>query len=408
MKAQSRLLIAGSTVSQLGNWVNVTAVMIILQQHHGAAMVAVYFLARTIAPYLLSRPLVGVMPGHLVGKAWASNQVALVLIMFALAFWNQNTSLLITLLAAAGVLQSATSSWLMHIAEATEPADRKALITAISTGTSVAIVAGPGLGGVLSTWGGLLPVFLFDSATFAASLFLVPWWRVPAPPADEIPKRSARETLLTSLLPIKPRIAGRVWPLVAAWIAFGLFGGLFTAIETPVFSLVKGFGPDQIGAAISAYGLGGLVVFLASTFFGFSNRYLSTSAIALAGVIGWTLGADWFLYAAFFVTGLGFALANSSARVAFGDVFAESKVASSEGWAWVNQLSLSTSVVSYFAAWMYFALNGRIEWIASTVLVLGGLCLAFGISWDAQAAKAHNRAAAQMQAQSVHSGRPNL
>lgn len=383
MRARSRFLIAGSTLSQLGNWVNVTAVMIMLQQREGAALVAVYFLSRTIAPYFLSRPLVGCVPDGLVGRAWASSQAALVMIMFVLVLCHRNTSLLITLLAVAGVLQSATSSWLMHIAERIDPDHRKPLITAISTGTSVAIVAGPGLGGFLAGWEGLPAVFLFDSVTFAASLLLVPWRRLPVVlTTGGRLKRSAWHTVLSSLMPIKPQLNLLVWPLVATWLAFGLFGGLFTAIEMPVFSLVKGFNADQIGLAISAYGLGGIVVFVASTFFGFSNSHLSASAVALVGVIAWVVGAGVGLHVAFFVAGLGFALVNSSARVAFGEIFAESKVPSSEAWAWVNQLSLATSVVAYAAAWLYFVLTDNIQGITWVVVGLGAVCVTFGICWD--------------------------
>ncbi len=390
MKARSRLLIAGSTLSQVGNWVNVTAVMIMLQQRHGAAVVAVYFLSRTVAPYFLSRPLVSSVPSRLTGSAWASSQVALALIMLSLALFNQNTSLLVFLLAVAGVLQSATSSWLMHIAQTTAPDDRKAVITAISTGTSVAIVAGPALGGILSSWGGLLAVFIFDSATFAVPLLLVPWRRLHMT-GHETERHGLRQLMLRSFLPVKPRLDAHIWPLAAVWIAFGLFGGLLTAIETPVFAAVKGFGPEQIGVAISAYGLGGLVVFLASTLFGYSNGYLSTSAVAVAGALAWTLGQNWFLYLAFFITGLGFALVNSAARVAFGDVFARSDIGTSEAWAWVNQLALFTSVASYLTAWIYFSFTGSLVPISIAMVALGFICLAFGIQWDLYSRRGANR-----------------
>ena len=385
MRPQGRLLIAGSTLSQLGNWVNVTAVMIALQQQHGAALVAVYFLARTIAPYFLARPLVNVVPSRLVGRAWALSQVALTLIMLCLAVWNQNTPLVIALLAGAGVLQSATSSWLLHIAEAaesSESSERRALITAISTGTSVAIVAGPAVGGILQGWGGLPPVFVFDAATFAVSLALVPWWRLRPQEAQGADHRSATSMVLSSLLPLKPRIHAKIGALVGAWIAFGLFGGLLTAIETPVFATIKSFTSDQIGGAISAYGLGGLVVFAASMLFGFSSRYLSTSAIALVGVIGWTLGESWFVYVSFFITGLGFALVNSTARVAFSDIFARAEAKSSEAWAWVNQLSLFTSIAAYLTAWIYFSFNGDLRLAEGLVVTLGVVCVGFSVRWD--------------------------
>ncbi|WP_431277623.1 MFS transporter [Leifsonia poae] len=361
---------------------NVTAVMIMLQHRHGAAAIAVYFLARTAAPYLFSRPVVSAMPPRLIGSAWASSQATLALLMLGLALFNQNDALLVILLAVAGVLQSATAAWLMHIAEVTSQDDRKALITAISTGTSVAIVVGPALGGILSSWGGLLSVFAFDSATFAASLLLVPWSGLPASLRQQAAQWSAAQLLLRALIPVKPHMNAWVWPLAAVWIAFGLFGGLLTAIETPVFATLKGFSPDQIGAAISAYGLGGLVIFLASTLFGFSNGYLSTSAVAVTGVLAWTLGANWLLYPAFFVTGLGFALVNSAARVAFAEVFARSNVQTSEAWAWVNQLSLFTSVTSYLTAWIYFSLGDNLHLISGAVVALGFTCLAFGVLWD--------------------------
>lgn len=382
MKAQSRLLIAGSTLSQLGNWVSVTAVMIALQQQHGAAAVAVYFLARSVAAYFLSRPLAIMVPGRFVGRAWASSQAALALIMFSLVFWHQSTPLLIGLLAVAGVLQSTSASWLMPIAEATNPSDRKPLITAISTGISLAIVAGPAVGGILQGWGGLSPVFAFDAATFAVSLALVPWRLLPTSHVSEALPRKTRSTVLSSVLPLPPRIDAKIGALSGTWITFGLFGGLLTAIEMPVFVTMKGFGPEQIGGAISAYGLGGLVVFAASTLFGYSNRHLSISVIALGGVIGWILGDSWFLYIAFFITGLGFALVNSTARVAFSDVFAQAAVQSSEAWAWVNQLSLFTSIVSYLTAAIFFLLDGDLGVIAGLVIILGIVCLAFGARWD--------------------------
>lgn len=385
MRSPVRRLVAGSTLSQLGNWVNVTAVMVLLQQHYGAALVSAYFLARTVTPFLFARPLVGLVAEQHVPQVWASAQGILALMMLALAFVGSNIIALLILLALAGVLQSATSSWIMQIVGAVSGPDQKATITAIATGTSVAVVAGPSIGGLLALVGGLLPVFLFDAVTFAAAAVLVPWKRAMESPVKDVPAagmKDAIKSISRAFVPVHPGGGRRLRLLAVFWVAFGLFGGLLTAAETPVFADLKRFNADQIGLAISAYGFGGLVIFVASTFWKFSTGRLATALVLVVGVGVWSFGEGWGLYVAFFITGLGFSLVNSAARVSFSESFSSTDVPVSQSWAWVNQLSLLTSVLSYFAAFVYFSIGGTTVPILSGVVALSVLCALVGVQSD--------------------------
>ncbi|MBM7412874.1 MFS family permease [Clavibacter michiganensis] len=384
----SRPLIAGSALSQLGNWVNVTAVMILLQQDHGAAAVALYFLIRTVPPVLLARPIVTLVPVRLVGRFWAGSQVTLAVTMAGLAFVADDVVALLVLLGFAGVLQSVASSWLMQIAETVAGEDRRSVITAVSTGTSVAVVAGPSLGGALAFLGGLFPVFMFDAATFVAAILLVPWARATGLRASGTPAtgyRSALRGVVRSLSPLHPAGSPGLRSLALFWILFGLFGGVLTVTETPVLSDMKAFDANEIGLTISAYGLGGLLVFIASTFFGFSTDRLACASVLVVGLALWAVFDDGVVYAAFFIIGLGYSLVNSAVRVSFGDLFATSSTPVSESWAWVNQLSLLTSVVSYLTGLIYFSLTSQPAPMLVLVVALSVVCAGCGVVWDNRA-----------------------
>jgi MFS family permease len=390
MRASGKLLVAGSTLSQVGNYVNVTAVMVVLQAKHGSALLAAYFLLRTVAPFVLSRPLVTVVPERLAGVAWAIAQAVLASIMVVLAVGHDQVPLLLGLLAVAGVLQSSSSAWVMQIAASADPEHRDVVITAQATCSSVALVAGPALGGLLAALGGLGLVFAFDAVSFAVSMLLVPWSQVARTTLSSR-HGSLRAALSSSARVLDLRHPGRhdaLQNLTMLWVAFGLFGGFLTASETPIFRDLKGFGSSQIGLAIGAYGLGGLVVFLASTFFGFTSRRLLSAAVMLAASLTWLVVGGWGVYVAFFFVGLGYSLVDSAAQVAFGESFAHEPATISQSWAWVNQLSLLTSVTTFAISLGYFSATQALGPISVVVAVFAGLCVVAGVRTDKELATA--------------------
>jgi hypothetical protein len=152
-------------------------------------------------------------------------------------------------------------------------------------------------------------------------------------------------------------------------VSFGVFGGVLNAIELPVFTSVQRLSSAEVGFAIGAFGAGGLVVFAASTIFMYASRTLMSCLLLLAGVGTWLVASDWWIYAAFFIAGLGYSLFNAALRIRFERLFVHSEHGSTKDqWAWLFQLSLLTSLLVYCAATAYFAFSSG---LIAPLVVLG-------------------------------------
>ena len=373
--------IAGSVVSQFGNWMSVTAVMVYLQVEAGAAAVSLYFLLRTLLPYFLARFLVRTGSSRSLGAWWASSQLILAMLSVAIAIFGHDVSIILALTAIASIFQAASNPSVMAMIGILVPDEHKGrVITSVSTSTSLALVAGPAVGGLLTAVGGLPLVFAIDAATYLIAIALVPWRGCRESSSDGAHPGTARWRVLLSFF-VAPAAISRVRTikrLVAIWIIFAILGGVLNALELPVFDQIQQLSAQEIGFVIAAFGVGGLVVFIAATFFRYAPRSLAVSLVMGAGLITWLLVDGWLIYPAFFIAGVGYSLFNSSMRARFQEAFDAARVTASDCWAWLFQINMLVSLLVFGISTIYFAAVDELLWpillLTALTIVLGFVC----------------------------------
>ncbi|MFT5223830.1 MAG: DHA3 family macrolide efflux protein-like MFS transporter [Glaciecola sp.] len=171
-----------------------------------------------------------------------------------------------------------------------ERGDDKALVAVnarLESAGWIAMVAGPGLGGLLAGFANLDAVFIFDAATSLASALLLLSINLAAPAA---PPQGDTELSGIGEVMAGLRIARRTPAIAFAMILGSLlwFGfGAFVALEPLYFRDVLGEGPAVLGYVNAVFGVG---LFAGSVACGrWGRRFGFRHATALAAVTG--LGA---------------------------------------------------------------------------------------------------------------------
>ncbi len=365
-------LILGSTVSMVGSWIALTAVLINLQSRGGPHLVTLYLFCLTLMPALFTRSVLARVRRYAIGSIWCFAEVSQAVLVLIMAVLTDYVPILIILVSVTAVMQNVAASAQMALVSNKVPeTEQSGVLTAISSGSSLSLVLGPAVGGALVGWLGLQAVFIIQAICCICASWIVPWRYTTV----ELIKRSPSRGM-SSYRPPEGLLKFKGSKVVClAWALFAIFGLLFDSVEMPVFLDSQGLSPGQVGTYISIYGVGGVTVFVAATLFNWSIKFLSVSLILLLGTCLWLFGGEGVGLIGFALCGLGYALVNGAIRSKFNSVLnLTNDVPTADGWAWLFQLSLTCSAVGFAIITIFFYYGGSVM-VPIVGLVLTGVCL---------------------------------
>ncbi len=276
-----RLLWIGLLVSNLGTWMQFTALGFFVARMAGSAHAASLDLgilgASRALPVLLLSPLAGVVADRLPRRRVllvTNTTMALVALLLALLASSHRLALLGLMLlsglnSAANAFDSPTrQSWVPLLV------DRKYIGNAVglnSVAFNAPAVVGPAFAGLLIVWIGVAGAFYFNAAATLAVVVAVLLMR-PSPPSV-----ATRESVLRSM---HQGIAFIASHRALRWIILGQF--VTAILVRPYSQLVAAFavnvlhaGARGLGWAVSAIGIGGFAGALATAYFAQRERRFS-------------------------------------------------------------------------------------------------------------------------------------
>ncbi|MBW3087094.1 hypothetical protein KEM60_03324 [Austwickia sp. TVS 96-490-7B] len=356
--------IAGSGLSQVGSWVSLLAIIVILQKEYGSASVVWLFLLRTAGPALLSRTVTRMLKRCEPGSAWAAAQGLLCFLQLSLFIIPINIATILVITGISCVIQGCANTWMMSCVTCTlTGGDRERTIRAMRTSAHVALVAGPALGAYIQGHYGLRAVFIFDALTFLAALMLLPWRLSAALWSPGQRDKGGPRWVIGA--PASLRGCGWLADLRYGWLTFGVFTGLLNCVEMPVLVSQRHLSTTEVALTISFFGVGGLCFFVQSLMglsVGPAWLHALGSAVAFMGWASVEGLASSFLFA---VLGYMLAAAGSGIEVRAAMMFSEITGDPSDLWAWFFQLGFYVSLLTYLAGLMYFYV-----WASPTFLIV--------------------------------------
>ncbi|MBV8433188.1 MAG: MFS transporter [Candidatus Eremiobacteraeota bacterium] len=258
-----RLLWIGLMVSNLGTWMQFTAMGFFVAQvsrtPHAAALNLGYLGAARAIPVLLLSPLAGVVADRFPRRrVLMITNVTMALVALALALLASGNRLEMIGLVALSAVNSAANAFDAPTRQSWVPmlVDRQFLGNAVglnSVAFNAPAVAGPALAGALIVWVGVAGSFYINAVLTLAVVVAVLMMR-PSPPSA-----GGREPLLQSMQQGIRFIAGH--PILKWFMLAFLVAAIFAR---PYAQLVPAFvvnvlhaGPHGLGWAVSAIGVGG-------------------------------------------------------------------------------------------------------------------------------------------------------
>lgn len=280
-----RLYFLGHLISQIGSWIEQTAVAWILyEMTNSAVLLGLGGLCRA-APTLLLGLIGGAIadrvPRRLLlfttesAMLLVSGSIGMLALTGHLQFWH-----LYVLSLASGTLIAFSTPARQALFPELVP--REAMPSAVMLNSIVARSAGfigPLIAGSALAFSGYAMPFLLNAASFLGMLAALVALRVPPRAAADTPRRSLRKDVLEGLR--------FIWhsPLLKGVLALEIFAGLFghnTALITIIARDVLQAGPQGLGSLLSALAAGALVGMLAMVIF-HTERHGKVILIAGAG-----------------------------------------------------------------------------------------------------------------------------
>jgi MFS family permease len=273
-----RLLWIGLLVSNLGTWMQFTALGFFVARMAGSAHTASLDLgilgASRAVPVLLLSPLAGVVADRLARRrVLLVTNVTMALVALLLALLASSHRLTLLGLVLLSALNSAANAFDAPTRQSWVPllVDRKYIGNAVglnSVAFNAPAVIGPAFAGLLIVWIGVAGAFYFNAAATLAVVVAVIMMR-PSPPSV-----ATRQSVLRSMHQGIAFIASHP---ALRWI---MVGQLVTAILVrPYSQLVAAFavnvlhaGARGLGWAVSAIGIGGFAGALATAYFAQRER----------------------------------------------------------------------------------------------------------------------------------------
>lgn len=294
------LYFSGHLTSQIGNWIELTAVAWILyEMTDSAVLLGLGGLCRAAPTILLALPG-GAVADRLVRRPLLMATESIMLIVSVvlgvlaltaqLQFWHLYVLSLIS-----GTLTAFSTPARHALFPALVPrALMPSAVTLNSLAARGAAFLGPSIAGVALLVGGYAAPFLLNAVSFLAMLAALAAMRLPAGvPARQTAKRGMRTDMLEGL-----RFVWRS-PLLKAVLGLEVLAGLFghnTALITLVARDVLGSGPQGLGYLMSGLGAGALFGMLLTVAFHTEQRgrvILVAGTVYTALFVGFGL-SSWF------------------------------------------------------------------------------------------------------------------
>jgi MFS family permease len=273
-----RLLWSGLMVSNLGSWMQFTAMGYFVAQQagtpHAAALDLGVLGASRAVPVLLLSPLAGVIadkyPRRTILYCTNITMASVALILAVLASTHHLTMIGLVLLSA---LNSAANAFDAPTRQSWVPmlVDRQYVGNAVglnSVAFNAPAVVGPALAGVLIVWVGVAGSFYVNAVLTLAVVVAVAMMK-PSPPSS-----IAREPMLSAM---REGITFLIGHPVLRWIVLAFF--VTAVFARPYAQLIPAFtenvlhaGPSGLGWAVSAIGIGGFGGALATAYFAQRER----------------------------------------------------------------------------------------------------------------------------------------
>ncbi|HEY1654903.1 MAG TPA: MFS transporter [Candidatus Tumulicola sp.] len=291
-----RLLWAGLMISNVGTWMQFTAMGFFVAQIAGSPHVAALYLgilgASRAVPVLLLSPLAGVVADHLPRRrvliatnATMALAALLLALLASLGRLNMAGLILISALnSAANAFDSPTrQSWVPLLVGRPYVGNAVGLN---SVAFNAPAVIGPAIAGVLIVWVGVAGSF-YVNAVLTLAVVAAVLAMTPAPPAVK-----RREPMLPAMREGIAFLAGHP---ILRWIVLTFF--VAAVFARPYGQLIPAFtenvlhaGPRGLGWAVSAIGVGGFGGALVTAYFGQRGRrsriWLQAGLLMSAGIVG--------------------------------------------------------------------------------------------------------------------------
>jgi MFS family permease len=257
--ALARLLL-GEFISSIGDWLYLVALLVVVHQAGGSAVVLGLVGAARVLPYVVLS-----VPAGMIVDRYDRRMILLVtdiargLVMIALTFcvaWGASVWLIVALSLLAACFSTffgpAIGSLLPSLV--TDERELGPANGAWASLENLAFIIGPALAGILLTVGGLAFAFMLNAVSFAVVAAIL--WRLPSAPRSAADHRSGAGAPAT--LPLRP-VLGPLSGLVVINVAEGFVSGALAVLTVVVAVDVLHAGEAGTGWLNAAIGAGGLV-----------------------------------------------------------------------------------------------------------------------------------------------------
>jgi len=273
------LVLGGQVVSQFGDWVAYIAVPLVVLEKTGSPLVMALSLVMGVVPGLLFGPLAGAVVDRLDRRRLMIGADLLRAALVAAMAFTASVPALLALVFAVG----AVSQFFLPSLQASLPniVGREQLLAAnaLRQGVNtVAMVAGPPLGGLIAGLAGVRLAFGIDALSFLGSALALALARFPSPPAAG--ERTGLWAEMGAGLAFTRR-SGAVLGVVLLTLASVAGGGVINALQPLLATRLPGGTGLNFGLLIAAWGVG---MFAGSLLAGPASRRWGRRAAFLAAL----------------------------------------------------------------------------------------------------------------------------
>ncbi len=257
------LLFGGQVVSSLGDWLYITALVVLVYQITGSASIAAALTATRLLPYVLGLPIAGVLADRfdrrrLMIFADCGRALCMAIIFFAVSastVWIAFPLVFLTT-CLSSLFRPALGATLPSVATGEDLASANTLMSQID---GLSIVVGPGLAGLLIVAGLARDAFAINAITYFISSITLMRMSLPASSirGGENSEHWLSDTLTGFRFLIRER-RGSLAAVTATSSAIAVFNGALWTLSVVLSERTWHFGSQGAGFLTAAVGLGGL------------------------------------------------------------------------------------------------------------------------------------------------------
>jgi MFS family permease len=368
------VLLAASAISSFGSALTFTAIALILKESRGASSISYAFFVQTIPQIFLYPQFLTWAVGS---RRKLSYQILLILLgvnVLTLCIHDSILWIYIYMAVSSVLVASSTPIASSLMGDWIGVARIAIFQTRAQSLRLIMWAVAPVICVFLFTTAGATAVFLLDAISFMVAAALISL--LAAPEKKEAQTGEGSPQLGTSGQSVRDIVRGEHARFILVWYALTLASSVLNGVEFAIFDLSR-LSEQEIGLALSAWGMGGALSFLATSW-SFASR-VSTSAIlvmlSIVTLLFSCLRGLYVIYPAMFFMGAAFAVIGGRMRQEV-ECALTSPSNSLLLWGLIQQRTAFISLCTYLAIGLLLSNNWSIV-VAVSILPLSVLCLLY-------------------------------